>query len=871
MNEKVIFNQEELVLRVNPNYDPEKLDFSSWMQFIDRLCGDREYQKIAIKQSIIFLASGRYCSIEELIKENYPKNNEMQKKYTSIEDYNEDLQMKGKLFATIDLATGTGKSYVIYAVAQIMLGIGLVDDVLVLCPSVTIEEELTKKFETLSSDVNLKNTIPDYATVKNPRIINANITIKKGDICIENIHAVYEKTGSSIEDSLKGNGERTLVLNDEAHHIFNKVDGKDTESKDIKKWKEFLVSDKYNFNYMLGFTGTAYIENRYFNDVIFRYSLREAIEDGVVKNIEYVQKDDSIDKEEKKQKIYSNHMYSKDKYPSIKPLTIIITKNIKSAKALRNEFIDFLCDKEKIIEKDAEKKVLVVTSDKEHKKNIPLLKLVDNKENPVEWIISVAMLTEGWDVKNVFQIVPWEDKAFNSKLLIAQVLGRGLRLPEEYKNPQPKVVVFNHDAWSRNIKELVKEILEVDIKITSRVMMRGNRSKYNFELYNFDYKREETEVYTEDSGEVFNFSRLEEVGIKLESQVLSQEKVSVFENFIYNTPREKNYIIEYKSRSIDEVVESLYREFEIRNWEGKVLKLTNADYTQDNLPPKATIKEIIVKSMEKVGIKGDRINEKNANRILNSFSTILRKTSKKVVQNVVFEKPYCVSTQNMSSYSYGISGFMHGNSLFYSSDWIDEVNNKEQEKIMKYLIEDDMLPKRATKEVNTYIFKTPLELVVTSQNPEMLFVEQLCKEKNAKLINSWIKSRDRGFYSIQYSLKYGGKDSKTRSYSHKQFNPDFFVKVSKENDKLEYILVVETKTDGDVSDENIAKYKAGKRHFEELNLKLSKHGIKQKYIFHFLSPNGYAAFFEYLKNGKLLESQEVFRCELEYSLEVSDE
>ena len=33
------------------------------------------------------------------------------------------------------------------------------------------------------------------------------------------------------------------------------------------------------------------------------------------------------------------------------------------------------------------------------------------------------MLSEGWDVKNVFQIVPHEERAFNSKLLIAQVLG----------------------------------------------------------------------------------------------------------------------------------------------------------------------------------------------------------------------------------------------------------------------------------------------------------------------------------------------------------------------------------------------------------------------------------------------------------------
>ncbi|UKI49542.1 MAG: hypothetical protein L6U99_12975 [Clostridium sp.] len=62
------------------------------------------------------------------------------------------------------------------------------------------------------------------------------------------------------------------------------------------------------------------------------------------------------------------------------------------------------------------------------------LKTVDDKESQVEWIFSVSMLTEGWDVKRVFQIVPHEERAFNSKLLIAQVLGRGLRVPVIWNN-----------------------------------------------------------------------------------------------------------------------------------------------------------------------------------------------------------------------------------------------------------------------------------------------------------------------------------------------------------------------------------------------------------------------------------------------------
>lgn len=39
------FKQKDLVLKVNSNIDPQKLDIDSWMQFIERLCQNRLYQK----------------------------------------------------------------------------------------------------------------------------------------------------------------------------------------------------------------------------------------------------------------------------------------------------------------------------------------------------------------------------------------------------------------------------------------------------------------------------------------------------------------------------------------------------------------------------------------------------------------------------------------------------------------------------------------------------------------------------------------------------------------------------------------------------------------------------------------------------------
>ena len=854
MKDIKIFKQKDLLLKVNKNYDPTKLDLDSWDFFLDKLCGDREFQKEAIKNTIIYLASGRYEKIEDLVEENYQNNNELQAKYNSLEEYKRNLQLPNKLFANIDLATGSGKSYVIYGIAQIMLGLGFVDKVLVLCPSLTIESGLTEKFESLSGNAELKNTIPQNAVCKNPSIVNANVTVKKGDICVENIHAVYSTTGSSIQDSFKNQGERVLVLNDESHHIFNQ-----STNKDLKKWREFLLNPDYDFKYILGFTGTAYKDNEYFNDVIYRYSLREAVENKIVKNIEYVQKDDSSGINEKFQKIYQNHQDNIRNYDKIKPLSILITKDISKAKNLKDDLVDFLIKKEKSSKEEIEKQVLIVTSHKDHKANLPKLKNVDDKNDPTKWIISVSMLTEGWDVKNVFQIVPWEDRAFNSKLLIAQVLGRGLRVPEAYQNPQPKVIVFNHDSWSKNIKGLVEEVLEIETRISSQVLLSGERSKYNFEVYNIDYTKEQKEVPHSQKDEM-TFDSLMENLIPLESQSVIIKKDTEFENISDSKNRNKEYVIENETFSVDEIIDKIYDELQVRFDEGKILNIDVEQYSKNNLPKREVIENLILKSMEKVGIKKeDGLIQKNRTKILQSFGTLLRKASKTVVIEKKINDLTTISTKDLVNESLAIGNLRRDYSVFFTNNWKNEILNEDQQKIFEQVIEDETLPRQAIKELNEFLFKTPVNIVFTNAKPERDFVDYLCKKEIAEKIECWIKSRDRGFYQIEFSWR------KANHQKIGNFNPDFIIKVLK--DDFEYFIVVENKSDKDDSDENKAKYKYAKEHFERLNKKLEEQEIKQKYIFHFLSPNGYTTFFEYLKNGTLLEGQDKFRCELENLLE----
>ena len=81
-----------------------------------------------------------------------------------------------------------------------------------------------------------------------------------------------------------------------------------------------MLNPKYNFRYIVGDSGTCYVNNDYFADVIYRFSLRDAIEKKFVKTIDYVAEDVSHSKDEKFQKIYDNHIQNKTvKYRLIKP------------------------------------------------------------------------------------------------------------------------------------------------------------------------------------------------------------------------------------------------------------------------------------------------------------------------------------------------------------------------------------------------------------------------------------------------------------------------------------------------------------------------------------------------------------------------
>ncbi len=309
--------------------------------FLNLLCGGKyAFQREAIQTPLRFLVSDRYANTEALAVENFNTRECISNRYESKIEFLNRIPLRDRKAVSVDIATGAGKSYVIYGLAAIALAEGLVDKVLVLCPSLTIEDGLREKFGSFIGNSEFTAIMKEIGVVvATPGLKTGNESIGNGDICVENIHAVYERTGTSIYDSFNNQGSRVLVLNDEAHHIFSKVDAA------TKKWLDFLKSDDYGFQYIINFTGTPYIVDNYFPDVVYRYGLKQAIEDKIVKKPNY--KEEQTYKAHSWDVTYDIHQKNRTDYgDQRKPITIVVTESIARCVEVWDELVKYLMKKE---------------------------------------------------------------------------------------------------------------------------------------------------------------------------------------------------------------------------------------------------------------------------------------------------------------------------------------------------------------------------------------------------------------------------------------------------------------------------------------------------------------------------------------------
>ncbi|WP_434309157.1 DEAD/DEAH box helicase [Hominifimenecus sp. rT4P-3] len=179
-----------------------------------------------------------------------------------------------------------------------------------------------------------------------------------------------------------------------------------------------------------------------FKNVVYEYPLSQAIEDGYTRTPFAVTRTD-IDfynfGEEQLDKMmlldgiacHENAKRNLEVYaanhgtPVVKPCMLIVCKDTEHAK-----WVEQFVRSDEFRNGEYKNKTIIVHSKQrgaESEANTRLLLSVESPENPVEIIIHVNMLKEGWDVNNLYTIVPLRTAA--SKILREQMVGRGLRLP----------------------------------------------------------------------------------------------------------------------------------------------------------------------------------------------------------------------------------------------------------------------------------------------------------------------------------------------------------------------------------------------------------------------------------------------------------
>ncbi|MFH1937660.1 MAG: DEAD/DEAH box helicase family protein, partial [Bacteroidota bacterium] len=223
-----------------------------------------------------------------------------------------------------------------------------------------------------------------------------------------------------------------------------------------------------------------------FKNVVYEYSLALAIRDGFVKEpcvatrknfnpaaykieeLDRLKIEDGIRMHEDTK--VALDIYSREKgIKLVKPFVLIVSKDTEHAADIKkmiqqNTFFDGRYT-DKVIEIHSNQR------GEEKEENIRQLLSLEDADNPTEIVIHVNMLKEGWDVTNLYTIIPLRTAA--SLTLREQTIGRGLRLPYGKRTGSSKVdklTIVSHDKFQEIIEEANKpgsiirkeNIIEID-------------------------------------------------------------------------------------------------------------------------------------------------------------------------------------------------------------------------------------------------------------------------------------------------------------------------------------------------------------------------------------------------------------------------
>jgi type III restriction enzyme len=275
-----------------------------------------------------------------------------------------------------------------------------------------------------------------------------------------------------FDDRVVARGGPCLVVNDEAHHTH------DEESQ----WNN-VVRDLHSrcpdgLSAQLDFTATPrYSKGSLFTWTVFDYPLKQAILDNIVKRpmkgIADIQEGRSVVVSRKyaafltagveRWREYRDQLAPLKK----KPILFVMMNGTKEA----DDVGDYL--RTKYPDEFGDQRLLIIHTDntgnvskKDVDKARQIARDVDGEESPVNAIVSVLMLREGWDVQNVTVVVGLRPYTSKANILPEQTIGRGLRLMfRDWTTTQTyveRVDVIGNKAFIKFVEQLE---LEEDIEL----------------------------------------------------------------------------------------------------------------------------------------------------------------------------------------------------------------------------------------------------------------------------------------------------------------------------------------------------------------------------------------------------------------------
>ena len=376
------------------------------------------------------------------------------------------------------IATGIGKTRLMGAIiAYLYLKKGI-KHFFVLAPNLTLYEKLIKDFGDESYSKYVFKGISEFVG-KPPRVVTGenyqertsslfsdleinifniskfNKDSKESKKGLPRMRRLSEYLGQSYFDYLASLPD-LVILMDEAHRYHG-----DASKKAINELRPILGFEM---------TATPFDEKgKAFKNIVFEYNLAEALDDGLyVKNpaiakarnfnkdnftpdeIEIIKLEDGITVHERTK--LAIEMYAKQNgLPVVKPFILVACKDISHAK-----YIEDLLQSERIFNGAYKGKVLRIDSDSKKDEEIERqFVALESPNNEIEIVVHVNMLKEGWDVNNLYTIIPL--RASNAAILIEQTIGRGLRLPYGGQRTGNKDVdtltVIAHDNFQKVIDE----------------------------------------------------------------------------------------------------------------------------------------------------------------------------------------------------------------------------------------------------------------------------------------------------------------------------------------------------------------------------------------------------------------------------------